>query len=163
MRKILFLFALLVMSGRPCLAKDYSDNILSLLTLPPESTTQAKVTAMLGKPGMIEETRKKVKWHYTTNQHDLIICWNKRSDLLENFSYKSLEVKKTICNGESFKQLRNGATNVMAAIKLLGSPADMKTKNATQEMHYAYENSVLRLFFRNNILVDFTLLTQPGK
>jgi hypothetical protein len=33
----------------------------------------------------------------------------------------------------------------------------MTISESTQEVHYAYQNSVLRLFFRDRTLVDFCL------
>ena len=163
MKKVLFFFfCLLVAFNNLCLAKD-PDNLLSLIGLSRETVTQEKITSILGKPVKIEENNKKIWWHYTNDNTNLVICWNKKSDLFENFSFKNLQVEKTVCNNQVCRKLQSGATDIVQALKLLGTPADMKNKGATQELHYAYQNSVLRLFFRNHVLVDFTLLSQPGK
>ena len=160
MRKILFLLFVLFSICRPCLAKDHSDNLLSLLSMSRETVTRQKITALLGQPASIEESNKKVWWHYTNENTNLVICWNKKSDLLENFSFKNEQSAKTMCDGQLCKKLHSGTTGIIDAIKLLGTPADMKIKGTTQELHYSYQNVVMRLFFRNRILVDFTLLTQ---
>jgi hypothetical protein len=161
MRKILFfLFCLFVSVNSECLAKDHSDNILSLLNLPGETVTQQKITTLLGKPASTEENNKRVRWHYTNDNAELVICWNKKTGQFENFSFKREGEVKKMCDGQLCKQLRSGITNITQAITLLGTPADMKIKGATQELHYSYQNVIMRLFFRNRILVDFTLLTQ---
>ena len=161
MRKLLFfLFCMLISFCKPCLAKDHSDNILSLLNLSRETVTHEKITSMLGKPVSITQNNKREWWHYSNETSDLVICWNKKTDLIENFSFKNEMPEKTICDGQVCKKLQSGTTDITQAIKLLGTPADMKIKGATQELHYAYQNVIMRLFFRNRILVDFTLLTQ---
>ena len=154
------LFSLFISICRPCAAKDHSNNILSLLSLSSETVTREKITALLGKPASIEENNKRVRWHYINDNTELVICWNKRSDQFENFSFKNELGIKTVCDGQLCKKLQSGSTNIEQAIKLLGTPADMKIKGTTQELHYSYQNVVMRLFFRNRILVDFTLLTQ---
>ncbi len=164
MRKILFfLFCLSISVCSTCLAKDHSDNILSLLKLSGESVTQEKITAILGTPVSIEQNSKRIWWHYENENTSMVICWNKKSDLFENFSFKSQPGIKTVCDGQLCKKLQSGTTNIVQVIKLLGTPEDMKINNTKQELHYAYENVVMRLFFRNRILVDFTMLTQVNQ
>jgi len=163
MKKTLLLLTCILLSvyGK-CLAIDHSKNLLSLINVSRETATREKITAMLGQPAKIEENKKHIWWHYTNEQSDLVICWSKKSDLFENFSFTSEPSKKTICDGQLCKQLRSGSTDIIQTIKLLGTPADMKIKGSTQELHYAYQNVAMRLFFRNRVLVDFTLLTQMG-
>jgi len=161
MKKVLFfLFFLFISISRPCFAKDHSDNLLSLLSLSSETVTREKITSLLGKPVSITQNNKREWWHYSNETTDLVICWNKKTDLFENFSFKNEMPEKTVCDGQVCKKLQSGTTNITQAIKLLGTPADMRIKNVTQEIYYAYQNVKMRLFFRNRVLVDFTLLTQ---
>jgi hypothetical protein len=164
MKKTLFLlFSLLISFSRPSLAIDNSGTILSLVGLSRETVTKDKVTTLFGKPAKIEENKKRVWWSYTNDNTTLVFCWNKKSNLFENYAFKNIVPVKTVCDAAACRKLKSGSTDVTQAIKLLGTPADMKTKNATQELHYTYQNSVLRLFFRDRILVDFTLLGQVGQ
>lgn len=161
MRKILFLLlAIIFVINRPCHATDYSDDLLSLIRLTPGTTTQQNVTAIFGTPVKVEDNKKRIRWYYNHGNGNLVICWNKKSDMLEQFSFISTQAEKIILDNNVYTKLKSGATNIMQAIKLLGIPKDMTIKEFTQEMHYAYQKNVLRLFFRDRVLVDFTLLSQ---
>ncbi len=164
MKKVLFLFfALLLLASSHVFAIDRSGALLSLVNLSRETATQEKITALLGKPMKIEEHKKRVWWHYSKGNTNLFICWNKKSDVFENFSFTCKPSQKCAFDKCIPGKLKSGTTDILQAITLLGTPADMKIKGATQEMHYAYANSVLRLFFRNRVLVDYTLLGTPSK
>ncbi len=161
MKKVLFLlFVLSLSAGIRCLGIDHSEKLLSLVNLSTEATTRQKVTDMLGQPEKVEENKKRIWWHYTLGNTNLIVCWNKKSDAFENFSFSSIQAEKSVFDSKLSHKLRSGATDIKQALTLLGTPLDMKIKGATQEMHYAYQNSVLRLFFRDRVLVDYTLLGQ---
>ena len=161
MKKVLFLLvALSLVIGTHCLAIDRSDKLLSLVNLSRETTTKQKVTDMLGQPVKIEENKKRIWWHYINGNTNLVICWNKKSDAFENCSFSSTQSEKCVFDSRLSRKLRSGSTDMLQALTLLGTPVDMKIKGATQEMHYSYQNSVLRLFFRDRVLVDFTLLGQ---
>ena len=158
---MVLLFALFIVICRPCNAADRSDDLLSLVRLTPGTVTQENITAMFGAPAKVEENSRKSWWMYSQGTTNLIICWNKRSDnSLEKYSFTSGQVQKPAFDGRMCRKLKSGATDIMQALKLLGPPKDMTIKKVTQEMHYAYQNNVLRLFFRNSVLVDFTLLSQ---
>ena len=164
MKKILFLFfALFLLTGLHTFAIEKSGSLLSLINLSRETATQEKITALLGQPLKIEEHKKRVWWHYSKGNTELVICWNKNSDVFENFSFTCKPGQKCAFDKGIPGKLKSGSTDILQALALLGTPADMKIKGATQEMHYAYANSVLRLFFRNRILVDYTLLGTPTK
>ncbi len=164
MKKILFLLLVFLLPIGPLsFAKDRTDNLISLITLSRETATREKITAMLGAPGKIEETKKKIWWHYQRDNTTLVICWNKKTALFENFSFTSKPAEKSTFDSRISAKLHSGSTSIQQAITLLGTPIDMKIKEATQEMHYAYQNSVLRLFFRDRVLVDYTLLGATGK
>src|SRR4051812_18622873 len=94
MRKVVVLFVLSFFVSTLCLAIDYSDNFLSLLNLSAKNTTKDKVTNLLGRPVKVEENKKKTWWHYNSHNTNLVICWNKKSNMLERYSFKSLSDKK---------------------------------------------------------------------
>ncbi|MGC4014663.1 MAG: hypothetical protein QM755_09140 [Luteolibacter sp.] len=155
-----FVLALVCIACKPCLATDRPDDLMSLITLSPATATPEKVTAVFGRPAKIEENNRKTWWHYIKGNVNLVVCWNKKSDALEKFSFTCEQPQKTAFDNALYRKLKSGATDIAAAVKLLGTPKDMTIKKMTQEMHYTYEKSVLRLFFRDKVLVDFTLLSQ---
>ena len=161
MKKVLFLLLVLSIAiSRPCRAIDHaSDDILSLMNLTPKTATQEKVTALLGQPAKVEENKKRAWWYYNLGNSRLIIYWNKKSALLEKFSFSCESAVKNVFDNNLSRKLKSGTTDLLQAIKLLGVPKDMTIKSVTQEVHYAYQKSVLRLFFRNRTLVDYTLVT----
>ncbi len=158
MRKLLFLLIAILFIFRPCQATDHNEeDLLSLLSLTTESATPAKLTAMFGQPLKIEEGRKRTKWFYENGAVKMVIWWNKKSALLEKFSFMSEDKGKGVFDNSMSYKLKSGTTDIEQAFKLLGTPKDMILKEFTQEMHYAYQNNVLRLFFRDRKLVDYCL------
>jgi len=159
MKKVMFLMlAILFVFNTIGFAIDNSsDELLSLVNLTPETATQSKVTSLLGKPSNIEVTKKKTVWYYTHGDAKLEICWDMKTSLLQKFSFTSDLVKKDVFDSRLQAKLTSGVTDILQALKILGTPKDMTIKKATQEMHYAYAHNVLRLFFRNRVLVDYCL------
>jgi len=159
MRKLsLLLLALVFFAIRPCLATDHDhEELLSIINLSPETITQRSVTSMLGAPGKIEESKKKILWFYNKGKTTMVISWNKKSQLPEKVSFANeVAGTKTFDNSLSAK-LVSGTTDMAQVSKILGTPRDMTLKPNKQEMHYAFQNKVLRLFFRDNKLVDYCL------
>lgn len=154
----MFLLLALILINRPCRAIDYNaDELLSLIRLTPESATQGSVTALLGKPLRVEENKKRTLWYYTHGNTEVVISWNSRSASFEKFSFTHKETAKSILDDRLPQQLKSGTTDITQALKLLGTPKDITVKEKTQEMHYAYQEKVLRLFFRDRVLVDYCL------
>lgn len=158
MRKVMFLLLAIIFAfNNAGFAIDNSEELLSLVNLTPETATQGKVTSLLGKPVKIEESKKRTLWYYTHGNTNLVISWNAKSALLEKFSFTCASLKKSVFDNRLATKLQSGATDILSALKILGTPKDMTIKKATQEMHYAYEHNVLRLFFRDRVLVDYCL------
>ena len=159
MRKVLLLApALLLILSQPCMATGHdADELLSFISLTPQTTTQVKVTSLLGTPTKIEESKKRTWWYYSHGNTNFVISWNKKSELPEKLSFTTEPAVKRAFDNSLYMKLKSGATDIGQALKILGTPKDMTIKGATQEMHYAYENKVLRLFFRDRLLVDFCL------
>ncbi|MCD6010739.1 MAG: hypothetical protein K0Q79_601 [Flavipsychrobacter sp.] len=158
MRKVLLISALLLAMSNFCMATDKnSDELLSFINLTPPSVTQQKITNLLGTPAKIEESKKRVMWYYTHGNTNLIISWNKKSELPEKFSFTSTPVVKPTFDNGLARKLKSGQTDISQALKILGPPHDMTIRESKQEMHYSYEGKMLRLFFRNRMLVDFCL------
>src|SRR4051812_33125855 len=105
MRKVMFLLIALMLSLRPCQATDFNgEELLSLLKLTSESATPAKLTSMFGKPLKVEESRKRTKWFYENGAIKMVVWWNKKSALLEKFSFISDEKGKGVFdNGLAYK------------------------------------------------------------
>lgn len=134
-----------------------ADDILSLINMKPEEATPEQVSNILGKPEKIEEGRKQAVWYYNTPTSSLVIYWDNRISKLEKFSFTSMAPNKGVWQNSMSKHLKSGQTNLQQAIKALGEPKDMIIKSMNQELHYAYQNNVLRLFFRKGTLVNYTL------
>jgi hypothetical protein len=157
-KKAMFLaLAFLLIFNNTGFAIDGSEELLSLVNLTPATATQSKITSLLGKPLKIEETKKRTIWYYTHGNTNLVISWDIRTTLLEKFSFTCNLVKKDVFDSRLQAKLTSGVTDILQALKILGTPKDMTIKKATQEMHYAYAHNVLRLFFRNRVLVDYCL------
>lgn len=159
MRKMMFLVPAMIFV---CCTMSFaietnSEDLLSLIDLSPATATQTKVSALFGMPEKVEESRKRTTWYYTNGTATLSICWDAKSALLQKFSFSNEVVQKQVFDTRLSAKLKSGATDVIQVLKLLGTPKDMTIKKATQEMHYAYAHNVLRLFFRDRVLVDYCL------
>ena len=158
---LFLLLALLILINRSSFAIDHTpDELMSWLTLTPKTATPDKVTAILGKPAKVEENKKHTWWYYTHGNTSLVISWNNKSAELEKFSFSCNSTAKCVFDNAASRKLKSGITDLGSAIKILGVPKDMTVKSMTQEVHYAYEKCVLRLFFRNRTLVDYTMVAQ---
>jgi hypothetical protein len=157
MRKVLFVLVALLSIYWPSFATDHNSDLLSLISLTQGDVTPGKVTSVLGQPSKVQENKKKTWWYYSKGTANMVVCWNKRQDGFEKVSFSSGEPKKAAFDDNLSRKLKSGATDLSQAIQLLGTPKDMIIKMSTQEMHYAYQNNVLRLFFRDRKLVDFCL------
>ncbi len=159
MRKVLLLLPVLMFAlGISSRAADRnSEELLSFISLTTPTVTQQKVTRMLGTPARIEESKRRIWWHYSHGTTNLVISWNKKSELPEKFSFTSTPAVKPAFDKALPMKLRSGKTDIGQALKILGTPHDMTIRASKQEMHYNYENKVLRLFFRDRMLVDFCL------
>lgn len=159
MRKVLRLvFVFILFTAKVGFAGERGeDELLSFISLTPYTVSQQKVTHILGHPAKIEESRKRVLWHYTHGNSDLVISWNKKSELADKFSLKVNTTTKPEFDNALSRKLKSGETDIAQALKILGAPHDMVIKPTKQEMHYNYNNKVLRLFFRDRKLVDFCL------
>ena len=158
MRKAFVILIILILGACSCIAKDNNpEDILSLINLAPNTTTQDHIKAMLGKPARIEEDRKRTRWYYTNGNAEFVLSWSNKSESLIKFSFTYKDATKQDLDNKLPGQLKSGKTDITQAVKLLGTPKDITIKEKTQEIHYAYNQKVLRLFFRDRILVDYCL------
>jgi hypothetical protein len=159
MRKFMLLLPILALCLQNiCHATDHNgDELLKFISLTPYTVTQIKVTSILGQPVSVEESARRVWWYYKYGSSKLTISWNKKSESLERFSFTSEQGEKCIFDKNLSTKLKSGKTDIVSALKILGTPIDLTIRASTQEMHYAYVNKRLRLFFRDRKLVDFCL------
>ena len=157
MRKI-SVFVLLLFIGCSCYAFDQTSQLLSLVKLSPENVTREKIMSILGKPARIDETRKGTRWYYTFNNSKLMLQWNKNEGMAEKFSFNCTSAPTCIFDKKNECKLQEGKMNVDQAVALLGTPKEMVMKSGKQVLYYNYQNSILRLFFRNRTLVDYAFV-----
>ena len=159
MRKVMLILPIIMFCLHSiCNATDHNgDEILKFISLTPYSVTQLKVSSILGEPASIEESNRRVWWYYNYGGAKLTISWNKKSESLEKFSFTSEQGVKGNFDRNLSAKLKSGTTDMVTALNILGTPINLTVRASTQEMHYAYLNKRLRLFFRDRKLVDFCL------
>ncbi len=158
MRKAIIILTTFILGACSSMARDNNPyELLSLINLASNATTQDNIEATLGKPARIEEDRKRTRWYYSNGNADFVISWSNKSESLVKFSFRYNDAAKKDLDNALPGQLKSGLTNLTQALKLLGTPKDITIKEKTQEIHYAYNQKVLRLFFRDRILVDYCL------
>ena len=156
-KKILLLLCLMVTTIHYCHAIDHSDKFLSLAKLPTSTMTRDKVIGICGKPERVEDTKKVCRWYYSNDNSKLVIHWNNRSGAVERFAFNYTTEGDAVFDHALEQKLKEGILDITQALKLLGTPKDLLIKGPTQVMHYTFQKSVLRLFFRNRTLVDYSL------
>ncbi len=164
MKKILLLVCLVFSINISAVAvTNKAKQLLALVKLPPETVTREKVNAMLGKPARVEDSRKGSKWYYSCDSSFLVIRWRKGSPGAEKFSFNCKSTQKCVYDKGVASKLKEGKMDVGQAISLLGVPKDMTIKGATQIINYDYCSNRLRLFFRNQKLVDYAVVQYVKK
>jgi hypothetical protein len=157
MRKLSLLLALVfTVIFKPCHATD-RDELLSITKMDPEALTQSSITSLFGNPSKIEEGKRKTSWFYKQGNDNLVITWNKKNALVDKVSFTSEAVGIKTFDKSVSSKLVSGSTELSQALQLLGTPKDMTIKLNKQEVHYSFQDKVLRLFFRDNKLVDYCL------
>jgi hypothetical protein len=145
--------------GTKCGATDLNtEKMLRITTVDHAAVTQADIIKLYGTPTKQEETRKRVKWYYVQGNCTLEVDWRSDGTRLEKFVFTNEVLDKKECDLDLQKKLKAGDTDIAQALKLLGVPADMTLREETQIMHYSFQGSMARLFFRNNKLVDYALV-----
>jgi hypothetical protein len=160
MKKILLTITLYLLSAHYCVATKNLEDVLPVLQMATSKATTDKVSQMMGKPEKIEENGRRTRWYYNCGELNIIFCWNKRLGTFEQVSIVQKQPKQDIFDERLSVMLKSGKTDVKQVLELLGTPRDMTIKGSKQVMHYFYKNNTLRLFFRDNILVDYTLIGQ---
>lgn len=137
-----------------------TDELLTLLKLITTDPTQQQLMASMGKPAKVEEKNRHTWWYYDQGENNVSICWNNKDAQLERIDFKSENEKKDTLTISIGANLQSGKTELQQAVKLLGIPKYMLIKENRQEVHYVYNTSTLRLFFRDRVLVDYALISQ---
>jgi len=160
MRKCFFLFVVvLFIAPAFCFAgNEVPDELFSLVNIKLTETNQDAVSGLFGKPDKTESTHKQSVWYYSNEKHNIIIYWNNRTSTVDKCSFSAIEdLAKIVLDRNKANLLKSGQTSLSQAIKILGTPKDMLIKSANQELHYAFQNNTLNLFFRGGMLVNYTL------
>jgi hypothetical protein len=161
MKNFLTCLAFLISSQAAVARGNKIEDMLALVKLSTATTTQTEFIASLGQPGKIEEKGRHTWWYYDQGANNVSLCWNK-GDQLERLDFKSGSDEKDTFDMKVPAKLQTGKTDLLQAVKLLGTPKTMMIKENRQEIHYVYNNSILRLFFRDRILIDYALIGQSG-
>ncbi|HXS38507.1 MAG TPA: hypothetical protein VN721_17520 [Flavipsychrobacter sp.] len=160
MKKMMLLmaFACFTITAFAKSESNLSTQILSFITTNPYAATQDDVSSLLGKPLKTEESKNQSVWYYKTDNNTLTIYWDSRVDKMEKLYFNTLTTaEKSAWDNNTAHLLKTGETALTEAIKILGAPKDMMIKANSQQLHYAYANNVLNLFFRKGTLVTYTL------
>lgn len=148
-----------ILCAAHCMATDLNtEKMLRITGINHENVTQADIIKLYGNPGRTEKTRKRLKWYYIQDGCMLEVDWKSDGSRLEKFVFTNEVQEKKECNLDLQQKLKTGDTDIAQALKLLGVPADMTLREDTQIIHYNYQGSMARLFFRNNKLVDYALV-----
>lgn len=159
MKRVLLLCSLvLLLAANDAWALRPSDELNSIVQLASPHATPAQIRARLGSPTTIKEARRRTFWRYEKEGSEIVISWNNRSGAFERVSVTRKSSEQRPFDERASAKLISGKTQLPEALSIMGSPRSMLLKENRQELHYTFSNSIVRLFFRNNVLVDFTLV-----
>ena len=117
---------------------------------------------MLGKPQKVDLARKSTTWRYAKDSSVLQIRWRNGINHAEKIIFNCSNRNLAKYDPEICRKFKEGKLEVAQAVTELGTPRNMKAQKVTQVLHYHYKNSLLRLFFRDQLLVDYTLVERGG-
>jgi hypothetical protein len=162
MKKVAMIFAFVGLFVSVCIAKEPTNTFLPLLKMAPHRVTQDKVLVMLGKPQKVDLARKSTTWRYAQDSSVLQIRWRNGINHAEKIIFNCSNRNLSKYDPEICRKFKEGKLEVAQAVTELGTPRNMKAQKVTQVLHYHYKNSLLRLFFRDQLLVDYTLVERGG-
>ncbi len=160
MKKMMLLlaFACLTMTAFAKPESNLSTQIISFITENPYAATHDDVSSLLGKPFKTDENKNQSVWYYKTDNNSLTIYWDNSAAKMEKLYFNTSAIaEKSAWDNKNARLLKTGETALAEVIKILGAPKDMTIKTNNQQLHYAYANNVLNLFFRKGTLVTYTL------
>ncbi|MBA3829110.1 MAG: hypothetical protein H0X33_09260 [Taibaiella sp.] len=133
---------------------DYLEKITQYSGIKDGAATPDNISSIFGSPTLIEGSRKEV-WYYHDDAMKMRVYWNKASQM-EKLVFSSTGTEKPVWNNDKGKCLKEGKSQIAQVIKTLGTPMDMTIKGANQQMHYAFKEYTLNLFFRHGTLVNYS-------
>lgn len=159
MKKRMILTIITILTGyfHSYAAQDLSQRLLSLVQLKPQQATTTQITTILGQPNKTEENGRTHTWYYKTSTASLTLYWNGKNNRLEKYCFATTPDRKVAWDENKARFLKTGETELVQVLKQLGTPKDMTIKQMNQQVHYAFQDNVLNLFFRKGTLVNYTL------
>ncbi|NDC41293.1 MAG: hypothetical protein EBZ77_07055 [Chitinophagia bacterium] len=138
------------------------NKFLPVLKMPPSALTQEKVTALLGQPVKVDQGKRGSTWYYEKDNAVLQVKWRNEQAFAEKISFSCKNMALLTYDPELGAHFKEGQLKFADAVSVLGTPGEMQARKVTQVLHYKFKNSMLRLFFRNQVLVDYTLVERGG-
>lgn len=124
----------------------------------PGQLEQKDIRGIMGTPRNIDVRSRKTVWVYYNDRSKLEIEWEGLPAGIKKLKFEMLKgTKPPKIDYRLPDKLKDGETTIAQAIKIFGEPAEMELKEKTQELHYVFADKNLRMFFRERVLVDFTL------
>ena len=133
--------------------------ISSLLVRDPALIDKQFVVSVCGKPGKLVEDERKLKLEYAGEKFKLLAEWDKEKGMLKKLSYDLLAaITVPAMDYRLADKLHDGVTGLREVVAIFGNnPKSFVIKENNVELYYVFKDTNLRLFFRDRILVDFTL------
>jgi hypothetical protein len=123
-----------------------------------ETLTEQNVRGIMGTPGKIEKKTHKTTWVYFNGRTKVEVEWEGLPGMAKKIHFEVVNGGKTPAIDYRLPdKLRDGETTLSQAVRILGIPVQADMKEKSQELHYAYADKNMRLFFREHILADFTI------
>ncbi len=151
------LLLLLSSTNAFCDARSQTEQLNYLINLFISNKSQQEIQDFLGHPFKIEMEKKQNVWYYNAGDANFAIYWSKDDSKFRKVSFSTVSKVNIEWDERNARFLKTGETRMTDVVKNLGIPREMLLKESNQEVHYNYNNNVLRLFFRKGVLVNYCL------
>ncbi len=122
----------------------------------PGSTTQQQAEEKLGEPNTIQNDGNKQRWMYSSQSNHILLVWDKTTKQLLEYTYSAKAAANDIDN-DLFCKLNAGTSKTEDVLTLLGNPSEYRTTENNQLLMYRYKNTMLRLNFKDDLLLNMDI------
>ena len=120
--------------------------------------TKQEVRDNLGEPDKIMAFKDYTHWQYNGKEVNIQIQWDEETNQITNLQYTSRNNKSEAWVSDWQKKLEIEKSTFDQILKQLGMPSGVIATNKEQQsVEYRYSNYMLRMLFKEGLLIQYEL------
>lgn len=153
MKKIILLCCILLVAANSFAAdKAQAAKLPNVTSIKPYQSTTDDVEALIGKPTTSMTANNTMRWSYAMTDYSLQIEWDMKVNRVARYQFSAKHLNSGTWNAGKAQYLEPGKATVDEVIKQLGIPQNMAIDLNNQQLRYTFDNDLIELQFKNNVL-----------